>query len=57
MDHPSISTPGGGRDTNKGYKDGGGMGVLTKIRTVKTECPYFFKILKEYWTLYVNSKV
>lgn len=33
------------------------MGVFIKIRTVKTECPYFFKRLRVYWTLYVNSKV
>lgn len=25
MDHPSMSTPEGGRDTNKEIKDGGGV--------------------------------
>jgi len=24
MDHPSMSTPGGGKDTNKGFKEEGG---------------------------------
>jgi hypothetical protein len=26
MDHPSMSTPGGGKDTNKGFKEEGGGG-------------------------------